>query len=388
LDLHVKSVGDGACAAVIDSRTGHGVMLIDGGSTRGKRVAGGAVERALHRSEGDLAIVITHLHQDHFNGLIDCAERGLVIADDPVLVQPRLPRGLASGPFLERFFALDIALGEASGVPDVDFAAALERMSIGPVWRKPVSKGEWFRAGHEDFEVFWPPRTLTPEVAGTVRKAVAAYDDLAQRDPVLRRRLDQVRESGVAERWAAEDGAYDGPPPDVGPEATPVDARSDEAASAIDISGDAEAGLFLHSTPSTHRRPDYDPDVRNDVIEAARLFREAANDMSLVFASEDRTFIAFGDVSPKVAESAATAISGTDCECDRPARIVLAPHHGSHGPLPARLGNPEFCISQNGDRLHGLWHRNHRDCPARSCVTTHGGAIRLPGEHVRYANDT
>jgi hypothetical protein len=389
--LHVAAVGDGASASIRAEDPDAPPLLIDGGGQLAA-VAIDSVRRLLGDAGGKhLTVVITHLHADHFNGITGYAARPDHTFRSVDLVQPRLPDSARAQDFLARYLALAIRLGDVSGVPDLDFAAIIARLASIRFHRRPVCTGDWFSGADEDFEVFWPPKTATTSMAKTVRDAVGAYDRLADRDQVLRALLAAVREAGIVDRYVEPDTTW-------GPNESRLHrAREWRGGGQRPADGDRDGPErdaektdlslpYLHQPTQRGPQPAFDHSLRPDVGAAAQLFRNAANDMSLVFASDDRRFVAFGDVPPSIAAKVARAITAADCGCVRTPRVVLAPHHGSEGPLPPMGGHPELCVAQNGGYLHGKWHEKHRDCPALHCVTTKRGSVH---QFLRYqAGDT
>jgi len=349
-------------------------VIIDCGSQAGSREAVAGLERIVDLSRSpSTTVVVTHLHRDHFNGFMSLASIAArrYSLGSVNLVQARLPYRPAVAPFTMRFLSLQLYLGEASGIPDLDFAAPIRRACRGGLVRESKSAGETFTASGHTFEVLWPPREMTASLADGVARAVARFDELADIDPKLRTTLDRVRQAGLVP-VDTSDGERQ--PESSGAEAT------DSYAEQVDF--DEGSGLpSLHGLTFNPARPTYRPRLIVEVGEAAALFRTVANDMSLVFATPRRDFVAWGDVSSARARwIAATDARGMASPPLARRSIALAPHHGSHGPTPL-FGESQVCVSQHGRGLHEHWHGRSAEAPG-SCISTYEEGDVFIREHL------
>jgi hypothetical protein len=374
ITVHVAAVGDGACAAVMTAGGERPAMIIDCGSQAGAREAVAGLERIVDLSRSpSTTLVVTHLHRDHFNGFLSLASiPGRRHAFGTVnLVQARLPYRPTVAPFTMRFLALQLYLGEASGIPDLDFPSSIRRASRGKLVRDPKSAGETFVASGHTFEVLWPPRELTRSLSARVRRAVDTFDGLADGDPKLREALDRVLQSGLV---PVDESGWDARPegPVVHEQANDADGLGSEEGSDV---------VSLHGLTVNPSRRGSSPGLTGEVAQAALLFRHAANDMSLVFATPRRDFMAWGDVSSVRARRIAEADVRTAAAAPRARRsIALAPDHGSHGPTPLS-GDSQLCVSQHGRGLYGKWHGRRADVP-EACLSTYEEGDIFIREHL------
>jgi hypothetical protein len=347
-------------------------VIIDCGSQSGGPEAVFGLERIVDLREPVISttVVVTHLHKDHFNGFMSLAS---VVGRrrpfrDVTLVQPRLPYQPDVAPFTMRLFAFQMHLGQVSGVPDLDFASSLRKACRGRLERDPKSAGETLTASGYSFDVLWPPAALTGSMRVKVHRAVAAFDQLASKDPMLRDALDRVRRSGLVEELEPSDSARGAMSStnDLGID----DDGTDDDAVEVDEGMD---GPSLHGVPEDRGR--YRPDLKAEVIAAGKTFRDAANEMSLVFATPRRDFVSWGDVP--TARARRIVDSNPSGTRDIPGRtIALAPHHGSHGRTPS-FRDWQLCISQNGPGLYPNWHERSGDWPEFCMSTFEEGDIFL-----------
>jgi hypothetical protein len=321
---------------------------------------------------GPVTVVVTHLHADHFNGLTHLAQVGLQLAKGTLtLVMARLPRHPEMVAFVTRFYALELVLGEVSGIPDLDFANALIALSPTGFDRLPRSRGEQFKAAGQTFDVLWPPRYLGPGVSKKVFAAVEAFDALAAKDPGIAASLERVRqEESIMNTLKSDDsdsGALSGD------EADANEPSSDEVDT--EISEGEDGGAYLHAGPRPGHVHSYDPRLNAEVRDAARAFREAANYMSLVFATPGRHLMSWGDAPQSVVKRIAKeeSLGGARSELGSWPRlhVALAPHHGSQGLTPRLRDGTTICVSSHGPRLHQKWLVHHPGCPADACVSTY-----------------
>lgn len=362
--LRVAAVGDGACAVFLSGGGTQPVAIIDCGSKGHPERAVDGLRRITDLTRHpSVTIVVPHLHSDHYNGLrhLSQALGRRHVFGKVELVQARLPRHPVVTEFVARFLAMELRLGEVSGIPDLDLANELRRSTRYGLQREPRSAGESFTVGGHTFDVLWPPAELTTGMSVRVRRAVDGFDSLAASDPALNAALDRVRRSGLLE-----------------PDATPPTRAEgqdqlDEDIDNIEPWAEEESGWIPRLHPGSHDVddpiPSYPESLTGEVREAARHFGEAANYMSLVFATPRRDFVAFGDVPLPTARRIAKAYRSPS-HPQTGGAVVLAPHHGSQGATPS-FGLPYFCIAQNGRGLNEKWAAKHEPCDGSVCVSTH-----------------
>jgi len=272
-----------------------------------------------------------------------------------------MPRHPLVTEFVMRFYAMELFLGEASGIPDLDLANELRRSCRYGLNREPRSAGETFVVGGQRFDVLWPPAELTAGMSVHVRRALDAFEGLAAKEPMLRAALDRVRESELLDQnrempTTLEQGQ------------NPLNEVVDDAETWSDDEPDSLPTMHIEPAMRHLRMPSHPYSRTEDVHQAARLFGRAANYMSLVFATPRRDFVSWGDVPLSIARPIARAYA-TPTHPQIARAVVLAPHHGSQGPAPS-LGLPFLCVAQNGRGLHDKWAAKHEPCDGILCLST------------------
>jgi hypothetical protein len=369
IGLRVARVGDGACAAVYTGAGRRLAAIIDCGSTQGGQEAADGLARIVDLPvRRPITIVVTHLHVDHYSGLIHLASRPRSARFFGIdLVQAALPRLPQLESITARLFALELVTGAVTGLPDLDLAAILGRVTRFGVNARWVSRGDQIHAQGHQFDVLWPPAFLDASLSTKVERAVASFDDLAAVNDEFARALHTVR-SGVP--VALQDIVRE------------TDQRLDHGSLRDDFDYEYDLGAYpsedfpdgvstLHAYDESESTFVQGLDARHRPLfdHAVRAFRSAANDMSLVVATPSRDFVAWGDAPLRVVRQVQRREVPLGPGVFRP-RLSLAPHHGSQGPNSA-LGQPSVCISSGGARMYPHWVSNHLGCPARFCLNTH-----------------
>lgn len=366
IDVRVANVGDGACAAVYSGGGRRLAAIIDCGSTPNSQDAVEGLRRIVDLPvRRPTTIIITHLHADHYAGLVNLARGARSPRFQRVeLIQARLPRSPQLSDFTSRFFALEVMIGDVTGLPDLDLAATLAPATyfgVRPTW---VSRGDQIEADGHRFDVLWPPAELGPGLSVLVVRAVQAFDSLARENDQVADLLGAVRSEIPIEI----PGSRDGGPFDTERFET-VDVEVDEDGDQDPHQDEDDFGAALHGTFRSVAPVGFNDRDRALLIDATRAFRRAANYMSLVLATPSRDFVAWGDAPNAVVrgvERSDPVIPGQPLA----PRISLAPHHGSHGPN-SLMGHPTVCVSSGGPRMYVKWAAKHANCPALYCLNTH-----------------
>ena len=375
--IRVADVQDGACAAVFDHRDRLSVIL-DCGSQQGSGLASAGLRRIVGLPEdGETAVVVSHIHADHFNGFGSLPAGSF---EHLTLVQPALPFLPVNRLFLEDHAALQLRLGVVSSVGHLNVESIVAKLGRGKTRTRYVARGDRFFAHGQAWDVLWPPRTLASgQATKAMESAIEGFDRVAGKDPLLEEAVRHVRGGRFRLRRpeATTSTAWQG------------DEELGEAPFGYDETGEShEDGLDLHGAPVVPLHP-IKPDLADDFRSVVRRFRSLSNYMSLAVATVGGGLVAWGDVPLTTAEWAAThPFAALPC-CGRTPdghwRVVLAPHHGSHGALSDEI-HGDFCVSSNGPKLHGLWHANHEVAmrqhhhePHRPCLSTAGA-----GDIARY----
>ena len=222
-------------------------------------------------------IALSHLHRDHYNGLLIplpnlrpdltfVIGRMPLIEDDPALGSEFLVRLMSVAP-------LDPKLGPL----DLDLLRRVRQWAPDLV-PKPVSQGEDLYAAGEHWKVLWPPRVIKPNVRfrKSIKAAIDAYDLAAEEHEWLKRRLEQMRESETYEILLRElDDSR-------GHAATQLNEEHFDVSDSLE---EDQSGAGSYSLGAEGTRL---------LKEADELLRKVANDMSLVLAS-NRGVLLTGD---------------------------------------------------------------------------------------------
>jgi hypothetical protein len=373
--LRVAAAGDGACSVFLSGGGTQPVGIIDCGSASNPTRAADGLRRILDLTRHpSLAIVVTHLHADHYNGLrhLSRSMGRQYVFGGVVLVQARMPRHPVVREYVARLYAMELVLGEVSGIPDLDLAGELGHSCRYGLRRDSKSAGETIDLGGHRLDVLWPPAELTDDISDRVHRAIHNFDLLAAEDPAIADALERVREADFPQIDEAPAGLDDLPRELIAP------LELDEWWP--DEEPNLAPSTHLPRDPSDDRRPRYQESLTSQVRAAARAFAEAANYTSLVVATPSRDFVAWGDVPlPLARRIARTHSAPTDRRASR--SVVLAPHHGSQGPTPS-TGLPYACIAQHGPHLHSKWTAKHEPCAGSACVSTFEAgdiAVTVPG---------
>jgi hypothetical protein len=373
IDLRVARVGDGACAAIYTGAGRQVAAIIDCGSMQGGAEAADGLRRIVDLPvRRPTTIVVTHLHADHYSGLVHLASSSTTPRFFKLrLVQAALPRSAQLEAFTARYLALEIVTGEVTGLPDLDLGAMLAtttRVGLEAEW---VSRGSRIRANGLQLDVLWPPPNLQDGLSVLVARAVAAFDELASANQHVAETLRTVRAHvPIVIEGASPNGRYSGKEPDADNLLRLDHADTPEVdSSMLEVGGEEEESL--HGEPRRDWRllEGFDDESRSLLRQAARVFRTAANHMSLVIATPARDFVSWGDAPRGVVRWVERHEPAREVHSRVP-RLSLAPHHGSQGPNSA-FGGPTHCISSVGDRLYDRWVAYHRGCDAAICFDTH-----------------
>lgn len=377
--LSVANVGDGACSKLL-----YGVsytsptLLIDCGSSQGGETAINGLRRILETTGENVDVmVVTHMHVDHFNGLLNLKKHPGTKNwnfGDLTLVYPRIPQAPSDKPgdsmglqFAQRLSALSLFLGEIAGVAELDLANQI-RKSCDTLTRKPVSRGDKFNFNGQDFDVLWPPRSFEEGLAKEVQTVVRNFDKLAKKDNGLADALNRVRRSGqVTLETIGQSDRGD----------VYVEVRGDSEHSENTSRDVATRSSLLHgeTVPSGDsfddgkngfKEPDQDQKRNREINEVAKQYRNVANEMSLVFSTPERDFVCWGDIPQNTAKKI-VAIDTIGPHQSNAVAVILAPHHGSQGPTLSWF-DKFVCISQDGPGLHQK--RHHGSCRGE-CYSTH-----------------
>ena len=194
--LGVLDVGDGLCIAIGEPDE---MFVFDCGEHRKRGGVPFSWKKLVARTTPDseiATVAVSHLHADHYCGLLKPLPN---IRRDVTFVIGRLPKIRSDPPLREKLalWLLVIAsLDPRHGPLDIDLLRRVKEYApdLTPL---PVSSGEQFPAAGENWTVLWPPEWLewSERRHRRIQRAIGAYEDAAREDPMLDRRLKQIRGS-------------------------------------------------------------------------------------------------------------------------------------------------------------------------------------------------
>ena len=324
--VSVLNVGHGLCVVVGQSNN---TLVFDCGEHSLRRPVPLSSKRLADRIrpyDQISEIAVSHLHFDHYCGFLKPLPN---VRSNVEFYVGRMPR-INNDPALGNEFVLRLMtiapLDPQYGPLDLDLIRRV-RKSAPNLVPKPVSRGESFSSGGENWNVLWPPTDLESSdwQVKSVQRAIEAYDDAAKTHEWLAERLASMRTSDTYRVLLDElDGSRDS------------DAR--------DHVRSHRAEEHLGNSDLAIREP-HDSDGL--LAKAGRLLRRAANHLSLVLLSTNGILLT-GDASRSAMHSALG-------QSYRSCSIVIAPHHGGKSYVPAvvkknRL-HSRIWVSSAGGRL-------------------------------------
>lgn len=297
--LRVADVGDGLCSWLRGPDRG---MIIDCGGSSGK-VALAALE-AMYPAE---ILVLTHLHRDHYVGLVEAARTKNRILQVKELVLPRIPEFEQSSQFRVAFIAMMTRLSRAeTGIRVYDVAHWLAAVNQGPFRRRFVSANDSIELGNRRLRVLWPPKQVTyDEVLVTVRRALNAFDEALESDAVLREEHERAFELPSRESDLFE--------PDV--------------------------ELLQEDEAPGREIPEITRHAENEL-------RAVANRLSLAF-HEGSDLLVWGDQEATEIRAIADGLLSDGLSRFH---VMVTPHHGTHWPLRLRYPRSVVAVTSAGER--------------------------------------
>jgi hypothetical protein len=397
--IFIADVGDGLCMAI---QTGRGLIHIDCGSQQGGHVAYAAYRKILRWSKGKDIFVLTHFHQDHYNGLLHLASSlhrykyrasieqvyfpriPDIIIDEKLRSKLKLVSDLNLGSELARaLLSMSMRVfGNKSGVMEFDFLESINQINeqSGNFHYKAVHQGDRIFLGDTRLEVLWPPRKIrNNRIVSILAKAIKDFKRAREQDDLTNRLYEQIVREGTSEKLFSEREPY--------------------------------------YTPEKHDKSQKIEkqfrDLPPAVKKANESLREAANQISLVLKSTDSSFLSLGDIeeseikevikqlccyghnySSEYQDPMPCSIFDGYCYLRKPIcesdlgyhctekseknyhkihehfDVILTPHHGTHWDNSLKYLKSNYCISSVGKKLFGQVSKQFEDMPGRMSLTT------------------
>jgi beta-lactamase superfamily II metal-dependent hydrolase len=280
------------------------------------------------------AFLLSHPHEDHYNGLLAFARQRrndqtlppLLTAEAP-FYHPRLPTDRVAAEFLAREVALERVM---TGRPEDALIRVLSQCAGRQVPREPLSQGDTVTLAGEPFDVLWPPKVLPPHATAQLHNLVQRYNTLADRaeadgDSSLKRALDRLPERDTG---SIEDVVY---------------------GSAETSREDDQQWLEQGEHDLTDKPPVQDSDDSRHtkrLRDLQKAVTNGANLLSLVLASEvDRRYVFLGDIDESLHGAIAPALVEFTPE------VVSSAHHGTHFGSALKKLHSRYVVSSVGGKL-------------------------------------
>jgi len=301
----VANVGDGLCTAI---RTTIGeIVQIDCGSTAGARNLSGprsafdGLCKIIDLLSTPRTIFLSHIHIDHYNGLIYADTKGSAHSFLPLnmkeVIFPGIPDFSRKREFLFALLTMNLRLlGDETGIAEYELVKLITRLNAGkrPQFG-PVYQGDHVMVGGSYYTILWPPRMLAENepAAKTVVQALKLFKRALQKDETTRKWYEYVRETNL-------DSDY-------------LDRRKDKMPS------DQDRGRLF---------PEFLPRKLPAIVDKAnKALRKAANRLSLSFLEDSGDFLFMGDMESKEVKM---VVDNALASNRRYFRIFVTPHHGTH----------------------------------------------------------
>lgn len=301
----IADVGDGLCMAV---RTTIGdTMLIDCGSTAGRwnlsgsKYAFNGLCRIISLLSTPRTMFLSHIHVDHYNGLIYADRQGSSHLFLPLnikeVISPGIPSFSRAREFLFALLTMNLRLlGDETGLVEYELIRLVTRLNAGkqPQFRS-VYQGDHVVIGGSNYTILWPPRVLAEDDSATktVVHALKLFEITLEKDEATRKWYEYVRESNLNSDYL-EPSQYRIP------------------------SDQDRVRLF----------PEIQPRKLPPIVdETNRALRKAANRLSLSFLEDSANLLFMGDLESKEIKVVINNVLNSN---KRYFNIFLTPHHGTH----------------------------------------------------------
>ncbi len=357
--ISVADVEDGLCLALctISGDT----IQIDCGSQKGgniayrgwRRIDNGPFNPVSDRPD---VFILSHFHVDHYNGLLYASlehKRFPTYTIEKVFY-PGIPEFSLKREFLLAMFTMDLRVfGSETGVMEYDFLRAIARINQISFHYRPLFKGNIIKIGSSHFEVLWPPKFIKEdEILVPIKKAVNDFNYALEKDEILRRLHERVREEGIFEKFYPQENV-----PDRG---------------------------YPYESPPQKFREEFEIRAREPLPEVTKKanssLKGAANHLSLAL-FEDNRFLFLGDLNNyEIREVVGDLRSMSRTLFD----VFITPHHGTRWDNSLNEIKTILSITSNGPELCSKIKRQFKKISKISLATYWNGDIRVPLSHYGF----
>ena len=357
MKISVLNVGN-AAATVLGEDDDTPRVLLDGGRTGNLAdlewyLTNRSPHQQTHPSVHNIdTLVVSHFDIDHWGGLSALGRKHSPKGQGAPLTiyHSRMPEATEDIP--AAMFFLRFMTGELPMPFTADSLAANWRPGRS-VRLSGLRRGDAVTLASTKFRVLWPPHVLPPGRANGLSKALTKVREVAKTNPYFGKLFDELHRHPF--------GAGDGDAPN-GAERSIGDPETD----IVGALNEAELGSDDEVSNDFYALPD-------ELIGPARIIHRWNNDLSIVLAAEDDSFLAMGDVTSSWAVSG--ALEGAAKHFDR----MLAPHHGTHP--DENLPSAGECFMQTGHRHSTKCHLHVTAHTQAEHVCTHTSS--KPGNPIR-----
>lgn len=335
--VYVADVGDGLCMAIntVFGKT----FQIDCGSSDGSNIALDGFDRINYPFGPDI-FCLSHFHYDHYNGLLQASINPQRFPKLHIkeVYYPRIPEFKERKEFFEALYAMNLRLfGYETGVMAYDLLETISKINGISFDYRPLSKGESIDVDGSMFKVLWPPEKIDSKTLGRIEKALKDFRKALDIDPEMRRLYDYVIEEGVFEEYLKEEGRKE-----------PTEYES--------------------------VRRGKQRELPEDVLNANKSLRRAANDFSLAL-SEDNRFLFLGDLESHELKKVITNLVS---EGKKRFYVLIAPHHGTHWHRSLKKINCVYSLSSTGKKLVSYVNSNYKSISKMPFCTYTNGDLVVP----------
>ena len=214
------------------------------------------------------SFVLSHLHKDHYNGLLKIPKSKLLPTIIDRVYYPKVPEFSNQDEFLRDVCCMNLfLLGEDTGIMEYDLLEIITNLNKGVRPRNiPLWKGKSLNEGGRSFDVLWPPEILTDTgILGVIEKAISDFKAALDVDPELRDLYGRITEEGAYKKYGETEGRR--------------------------YEGEGKNSWRLRERRRKRKLPD-------EINRANKSLREAANHLSLSFML-DQQFLFLGDLEKK-----------------------------------------------------------------------------------------
>jgi hypothetical protein len=330
--LVAHPVGDGSSIEIVEGPIGPSSLMDCGGDMRAQQVLRESSGRGLD------SFLLTHLHQDHYDGITKQPASQKLLSDVKRLFLPILPLVVdfdTTFLFARALYTINATLGSSSGIPEqdlIDRFTALNASGVSPI-ACFLKKGDRFELCGHNFEVLWPPAFVDGSILPSVIAAIKAFDEAVSLDPIAREVREHLTQKArmAAEMSAMMAEALEGPSP-------PMTETLDSLPHAQEV---LEGGDATADDEPNSRELMLSPELRS----ASAKIRAVANHLSLSFRS-GYSFIHLGDLCSRELEQVIRDLG----ICTFYSTLIAA-HHGTHSCPRMRSLNAHTTIVSNGQGM-------------------------------------